>query len=290
MLLLYLGIFRPVEILMATDLFPKKSSNEMQAYVFSDPFRHTKSLVWSPWSIERRLKLGNGLKMTAQANRLVYSAIIQKQFGHLLQKVDQGTVLNLQSQHSPKTAIRQYAVEQLQKITGIQYTAYEKQMTMAQAMHAFCRLVKPIQESITAASEVPRLMVSDIYSHEHHGLFLARQLILQKYQLASLPAESVAVKSRYLYWKTPFLYCENTPESKVFGDDILIHLVLELYRGPGVSQGRPSDNHVIYFTAGSATLVRPYLFGSNHAKFKSFRLLPPFLSGLQESTHLTLAI
>ncbi|KAM6501454.1 hypothetical protein JOM56_004468 [Amanita muscaria] len=230
---------------MAMDEFPKLLVKEM-----------SKSLVWSAENVDGFLKSGDGLKMEGYAHCLIYSAIIQEHFGHSLKEIDRGLVLDFQSQHSPRTAgIGHYAVERLQQTTGIRYTAHEKQMIVAQAMHAFCYLVKPIAAAASQATVPLRSMTSGIQSHEHYAFFSARQLILQKYQLASLPAVHVAVKSRHLCWAAPFLYRENVPESESLGDDILIQLVLELHRGPGVSQGTPSDDSVIHFTASGATLA-----------------------------------
>jgi hypothetical protein len=258
MLLLFLGVFRPVEISLAEDEFPKVSLKEMHFYVFSCPGRRSKSLVWSPENIDYCLKSGDGLKMEGYAHRLVYSAIIREHLGHLLKEIDQGTVLDFQLQHSPRTAIHHYAVERLQQITGIRYTVHEKQMVIAQALHALCYLVKPVT-SAAAQARIPRSITSNIQSHEHYAFFSARHLILQKYQLASLSTMHVAVKSRHLCWTAPFLYRESVPESEMLGDDILIQLVLELHRGPGVSQGMPSDNSVIPLAASGSTLVKSSL-------------------------------
>jgi len=254
MLLLFLGVFRPVEIALAEDEFPKVSLKEMHFYVFSSPGRRSKSLVWSAENVDCCLKSGDGLKMEGYAHRLVYSAIIRQYLGNLLKEIDQGIVLDFQSQHSPRTAVGHYAVEHLQQTTGIHYTAHEKQMVIAQEMHALCSLVKPVKSA--TAQAISGSITSEVQRHEHYAFLSARHLILQKYQIASLPAQHVAIKSRLLCWTAPFLYCKNVHESETLGDDILIQLVLELHRGPGVSQGMPSDSSLIPLLASGSTLVK----------------------------------
>lgn len=261
-LLLYLAIFRPVEISLAEKEYPGVPHEELRSYIFWKPGRRSKSRRWSSDNVEHLLK-SDGLQMEANACRILLSALLRRHFSSLLQHVDKVSVLDAQSQHSPRTGSRHYAVESLQQVTGTQYTAYEKQILVTQAMHAFHHLLPPI---IGIQPEYPSDMpfqnnpLSErLYVNTDYAMMVARSHMVEEYGLASLSQEAAMLQARRLYRTTPFLYGSDEPKDfTAIGDPVLIQVTAALLLGPTIPQGGlPKDDLAIQTcTACAATLVR----------------------------------
>jgi len=257
-LLLYLGIMRPVEIELGVAEHYNLSDatkGAMKSFIFCDP-RRQKSPVWSADSVNQVLKT-RGLKMEAYALRLVFSEIIRVKHKIILDSFDKPSVLDAQAQHTSRTGQRHYAVLKLQHATGVQFSEYERQLLVCQEIHASCFLVKPstlIVDQLTATWDT-------ILSHQCYALCIARQLVNSKYKLATFSADQVAVISRMLYRTTPFFFNENgnSAGTPTFCDEHLRKLVIELYMGPdgaaNLSLAKIDHDEIENLTASAATLV-----------------------------------
>lgn len=258
-LLLYLGIMRPVEIALgAAEHYNLSDATKgaMKSFIFCNP-RRKKSPVWSADNVDQVLKT-RGLKMEAYALRLVFSEIIRVKHKIVLDSFNKSSVLDAQAQHTPRTGQRHYAVLKLQHATGVQFSEYEKQLLICQEIHASCFLVK----RPTLFADKPTATWDTILSHQCYALYIARQLVNSKYKLATFSADQVAVISRTLYRTTPFFFNENknsAPGKPTFCDENLRKVVIELYVGPqsvaNLSLAKIDLDEIEDLTASAATLV-----------------------------------
>lgn len=208
-LLLFLGVYRPVEAIYAAQV-PMSDSNRLlplKTHIFCNPQRR-RSFIWSADNVEEHLKKDSPLQVEAYAHSLIMSQIISRFFKPLLERLESSVLLDKQSQHAPRTSRQHYAVERLQNITGSQYSTLEKHVIMGQAIYEFFYLVPPIANlDVHKKNEDTTLqvLVSDVTDVEY-ALYVARHAIVQTYQLAALPAEKVSIKVRFLMHTLPFVY------------------------------------------------------------------------------------
>lgn len=207
-LLLFLGVYRPVEAFYAAQ-DPTSDKNRLlplETYIFCNPQRR-RSIIWSADNVEEHLKKNSPLQVEAYAHCLIMSQIIFRFFKPLLERLESSVLLDKQSQHAPSTSKRHYAVERLQNITNSQYSTLEKHVILGQAIHEFFYLVPPIANLDVHKRNEDTLQVlkSDITDVEY-ALYVARHAIVQTYQLAALPAGKVSIKVRFLMHTLPFVY------------------------------------------------------------------------------------
>ncbi|KAK2462989.1 hypothetical protein APHAL10511_004976 [Amanita phalloides] len=218
-LLVFLGVYRPVEAFYAAQL--SKSNSErllpLDTHIFCNPKRR-RSIIWGADNVEQLLKESSPLQVEAYAHSLIMTQIISRFFKPLLEHLESTVLLDKQSQHATSTSRQHYAVERLQNVTGSQYNTWEKHLLLGQAIHSFFYLIPPIASLGTHRMNeyALHILVSDVTDVED-ALYVARHVILSMYQLAALPAEKVSVKVRYLMHTLPFIY-GNINEQQILAE------------------------------------------------------------------------
>ena len=256
-LLLYLGVFRPVEGAISIQTFPPDHVAPLRTHIFCSPERRAASIIWSPDNVEECLKRNSPLGVEAYAQCLIYSKILHQLFKAQVETMQDGILLNKQSQHAPRTSVQHYAVERLQNVTGLQYTTRERQMRIGQEFHAFFYLVRPIstmdQDDKGQSSKEGVRKLMDIMVDTEHALYVARHAILQTYQLAALPAEEASARAKALISELPFIHHIGRSAGSGAGsaEGKLLVLVARALKGSGLSQ---CDS--VRLVATSAALVR----------------------------------
>ena len=258
--LIYLGVFRPVEaFLLQSDALRSKAiipdQTPLYTHIFCNPRRRGgKGILWSADNINDAVQSGP-LGLDAFPHRFLFEAIMLHEHHDLTQSLQHPSVLDAQGQHTQKTSNTNYAVPQLQRFSGIQFSCYDKQMRSCEAIHSFCYLSKPI-----AGEDWSQRIDDIIYRNQGHAFFVARTVIACEYGLGSSP-EAAAVLSRSIYHDQPFLLDPSGSAKPRFGDKGLIRIVLALlHRSPSSSDDSlmspwKSDQELILATASSATLV-----------------------------------
>jgi len=260
-LLLYLGIFRPVEIeLISAEALKTKalvSIAPLYTHIFCNPLKRasSKSIIWSHDHLEGFLKSGP-LRMEAFPHRLLFSAVIERKHADLLRIVQQPSVLDEQGQHTTSTSQKNYAVLQLQHSTGFHFSTQLKQLLICQELHSSSFLLKPIsgQKGSTGIAEN---LDATIHRNQFLALNIARDVVAFAYKLAVSSPDRAAVISRTAYSSDIPFFSRNSLPSYEMGDGFL-HVVFGLASGDSANMSFPTDQKsVVCLTASASTLVSP---------------------------------
>lgn len=206
-LLLFLGVYRPVEAFYAAKV-SKWDSNHLlplETHIFCN-LERMRSIIWSDDNVEEHLKENSPLQVEAFPHGLIMSQIISRFFKPMLELLESAVLLDMQSQHASCTSRRHYAIERLQNVTGSQYSTWKKHVMLGQAIHAFFYLIPPIAnlevQKTLNNNHTLQMLMTDI----DNALYVARHAVVQTYQLATLPTEKVSIKVRFLMHTLPFIY------------------------------------------------------------------------------------
>ncbi len=263
-ILIYLGVFRPVEaFLLKSHALQSKAiildQTPLHTHIFCNPRRRgAKSILWSSDDVNDAVQSGP-LGLDAFPHRFLFEAIMLHEHDGLTQSLQYPSVLDAQGQHTQRTSHTNYAVPQLQRFSGVQFSCYDKQMLSCEAIHSFCYLAKPIAGEHWSQRYIR--LDDVIHRNQGHALLIARTVVACDYGLGS-SSEAAAVLSRSIYNDQPFLLDPSAGTMLHFGDKGLIRVVLALLHRPSLLLNdedglmSPWTSHeLILATASSATLV-----------------------------------
>ncbi|TFK31432.1 hypothetical protein BDQ12DRAFT_729560 [Crucibulum laeve] len=218
-LILYLGVFRPVEIRLvnkeASIIRKGLATAPLYTHIFCNPLwrASAKTIHWDPDQLDKVLRSGP-TKMSAFPHRLLFTAIIEQKHASLLTDIGHPSVLDAQGQHTQSTSLKNYAVLPLQHSTGFHFSGFAKQLLVCQELHASCFLVKPIAKTNVNNSLTSQDIMSVIHPNLSYALNIARNAAAATHQLASSSSERAAVISRKAY-STVTLLSIISPQSEL---------------------------------------------------------------------------
>ncbi len=263
-LILYLGIFREVEIyLLEIESLKFRSTTSdrplLSTHIFCNPSRRTsaKSIIWNPDDLDCILKSGP-LKMEAFPHRILFSSILERKYTQLLSTLQQPSVLDRQGQHTATTSSKNYAVLQLQHSTGFHFSAHFKQILSCQEMHSFCFLSVPLVRIKPTNAMADDSMDNTIHTNQFYALNIAREAVSTTNNLASSSPERAAVMSRMSYLRIKFpSYIDSNDLLRVASS--LLYCCPSKHGTKGNTMQNKDLNDFTRLTASAATLVSPPL-------------------------------
>jgi len=231
-LLIFIGVFRPVEVNLALRLKPKRAPDEMRHFIFTRPYTqaiHKMSILWTGKMVNKALySVESNLQAEARVHRHVMKAFLKK---HLQQEL--GTLL-VDDQESTRP----------------------QQLGLSKIIHGFFGLATEtgLTEAIpqTGAISASNLRQSDI----DFARLVARYLVASKYDLTG-PIEKVKAKAGSLHECLPFLYGPGKPWEQL-GDEVLVEVTTTLIYGgsqPALLTHPPYHGYSTDVVATAVTLV-----------------------------------
>jgi hypothetical protein len=232
-LLIFLGVFRPVEIKLALRAKPKRSPDEMRHFIFTRPYTlriHKDSILWTGKMVNNALySAKSNLRAEARVHRHVLKAFLKK---HLQQEL--GTLL---VDNPESTRLQQLALSKM--------------------VHVFFRLAEQTEGS-QAIPRTAAISTSDLPTGNiHFARLVARHLVVSKYHLSG-PIAEVMDKARSLNEHLPFLHGPGKPWEQL-GNDVLVEVTTTLIYGgsqPALLTHPPYHGYSTDMVATAVTLVR----------------------------------
>jgi hypothetical protein len=236
-LLIYLGVFRPVEIELASRVKSTRSPEEMRHFIFTRPFTlriHRASILWTGKMVNNALRsVKSNLPAEARVHCHVLKAFLRKHFQRELCALSDGALDCAES-------------TQLQ------------QLVLSKVLHVFFGLAEETECS-QAVLRATAVTTSDLLpGHIQFARLVARHLVVSKYNLSGLTAE-VIDKARILNKCLPFLYGPGKPWEQL-GDDVLVEVTATLIYAetqPTLLGHLPYHGYSTDVVATAVTLVSP---------------------------------
>jgi hypothetical protein len=236
-LLIYLGVFRPIEIELALRVKPTRSPKEMRHFICTRPYTlriHRASILWTGEMVNNALhSVKSNLPAKARVHRHILKAFIRKHFQRELCALSDST-LNCAESTQPQ------------------------QLVLSKVLHIFFRLGEET-ECTQAVLRATAVTTSDLPpGHIQFARLVAWHLVVSKYHLSG-PAAEVIDKVRILNKCLLFLYGPHKPWEQL-GDDVLVEVTTTLiYAGtqPTLLGHPPYHRYSTDVVATAVMLVSP---------------------------------
>jgi hypothetical protein len=178
--IIYLGVYRPVEIEVLDDLDIPTEEHKHYIFVHMTKQKTLSSYAYSPTKSNSLLKGAKDsvIPFEARALRHIFTAIIEQQFPPPDMPADSSeSVVSSQGQHDLRvTKNGWYARDQIQRSTGLSVSSRNRQFAIGQTLQAWVGLVPGSYEYSYYGN---RRNVANIEENKQYALDLARSLILQ---------------------------------------------------------------------------------------------------------------
>lgn len=203
-LLIYLGVFRPAEIILAESVTPKRCADEMKTYIFTRPYTRSvarKSIIWTGEMVNLALSSPvASVPAEARTYRHFCKAVLRK---HLQQQMDK-LACDPDDQDAHRRA----------------------QLLLSRTMQLFFGIVPAAGE----ASLCNRLQDETSPSHVI-AQYVARHLVVTNYKLCGPDPKIVQTKVAKLTQELPFLYGSDLVAWSQLGDAALRKVTCYLMYG-----------------------------------------------------------